>query len=355
MKKLKLLLCVMLFLTLAACGGGQEEIPPPEEEEVQEFLPPETEKLPEEEMSEQPQEKEDPPAPSGEEQPPADGGSSGKVKIPEPHKTYYFRINYGTCTVNVYTKDETGNFTVPHKVMVCSTGYATPKSGVFRIGNVWEWLRLKDHVYGHYVVQITGNILFHSVPYLRWGDPGSLEYWEFDKLGVKASQGCIRLQIADAIWVYEHARDIAGVEFYKDTEDPGPLGKPTAPKISDNVLCRDWDPTDPDPENPWHAYVSGELPVEGEMTEPEAEIPVTPEEGASEGAQPDTEESGEAQAQPGEEPGGEPGDTPPEEGALDEGGPAENSPEEDAAGDGTAADRVHQEEQGGHREDTSAA
>ena len=40
------------------------------------------------------------------------------------------------------------------------------------------------------------------------------------------------------------------MEFYADA-DPGPLGKPTAEKISDYEEYRDWDPTDPDENNPW--------------------------------------------------------------------------------------------------------
>lgn len=337
MRKLKLLLlCTVLLLTLAACGGETEQSDIPEEEEVQESLPPveETpeEELPAEEIPEKKPEQEESPA---EEKPAANSGDSGRGKIPEPKKTYFFRINLATCTVNIYTKDEIGEFTVPYRVMLCSTGRSTPKSGIYRIGNIWEWLRLKDNVYGHYVVQITGNILFHSVPYLRWGDPGSLEYWEFDKLGEPASLGCIRLQVSDAIWVYHNGRDIAGVEFYSD-DDPGPFGKPTAPKISDNVLCRDWDPTDPDPANPWHSYVPEEQPEEGAVSNPDGETAETPEGGTApegttpEGTTPDT--------------GGTPEDgtvTEPETDGTEpapenpEGDPAEETPSEEAPPEGT--------------------
>ena len=40
------------------------------------------------------------------------------------------------------------------------------------------------------------------------------------------------------------------VEFY-GSSDPGPLGKPESQKISSNYNLRGWDPTDPDPNNPW--------------------------------------------------------------------------------------------------------
>ncbi len=167
--------------------------------------------------------------------------------------SYYIKVNYGANVVTIYTTDTDGNYTVPIKAMVCSTGTATPRSGTYRIQSRWEWLGLIGRVYGHYSTQITGNILFHSVPYLEKYNPASLEYWEYDKLGTSASAGCVRLTIADARWIYNNIPRGTPVEFYSSA-DPGPLGKPSAQKISGNEACRNWDPTDSDPNNPWHAY-----------------------------------------------------------------------------------------------------
>ena len=86
--------------------------------------------------------------------------------------------------------------------MVCSTGDDTPRSGVFKPGWRLEWQNLFYGVFGQYVTQITGNILFHSVPYQVKYDKNSLEYWEFDKLGTAASAGCVRLQVIDATCVF---------------------------------------------------------------------------------------------------------------------------------------------------------
>ena len=76
-------------------------------------------------------------------------------------KKYYIKVNYGAQVVNIYTKDENGDYTVPVKAMVCSTGTHTPTSGTYTIGYRWEWLRMIGDVFGHYVTQINGNILFH--------------------------------------------------------------------------------------------------------------------------------------------------------------------------------------------------
>lgn len=167
---------------------------------------------------------------------------------------YYIKVNYGAQVVTVYKKDSNGNYTTPVKAMVCSTGSATPKSGVYSIPGRWAWGALFGNVYGQYCVKITGNILFHSVPYLRGGDHASLEYWEYDKLGTAASAGCIRLKVEDAKWIFNNCVNGTKVEFYSSS-NPGPLGKPSAKKISSYPdYLRNWDPTDPNSNNPWKTY-----------------------------------------------------------------------------------------------------
>ena len=166
---------------------------------------------------------------------------------------YYIKVNYTQNVVTIYGKDSEGNYTKPVKAMVCSTGTATPKSGTYSITNKYTWRALYGGVYGQYSCRIVGSILFHSVPYTKNGDKSSLEYWEYDKLGTTASAGCIRLTVEDAKWIYDNCASGTKVEFYSDS-NPGPLGKPTAQKISSYEEVRGWDPTDPDKANPWKNY-----------------------------------------------------------------------------------------------------
>lgn len=174
----------------------------------------------------------------------------------DSNTTYYIKVNNSANVVTIYTKDANGEYTVPAKVMVCSTGIATPKSGKYKTpGGKGRWGTLFGHtpgtyVYGQYTTKIVGNILFHSVPYLRKNDPASLEYLKYDKLGTSASAGCVRLTVQDAQWIFNNISAGTVVEFYSDS-NPGPLGKPGAAKISGNVECRNWDPTDSNPSNPW--------------------------------------------------------------------------------------------------------
>ena len=165
---------------------------------------------------------------------------------------YYIKVNCKSQTVNVYEKDENNKYSKPVKVMLCSTGVETPKTGVYKITSFkQEWLGLQGNVYGQYCTQIVGNILFHSVPYIEKNNPSSLEYWEYDKLGEEASLGCIRLTVESAKWIFDNCETGTQVEFYS-SEDPGPLGKPETQKISDySEELKNWDPTDEKQENPW--------------------------------------------------------------------------------------------------------
>lgn len=171
---------------------------------------------------------------------------------------YYIKVNNQANVVTIYTKDGDGNYTIPYKSMICSIGTATPAAGnIYTIpGGKWDrwtWGQMVGGVWAQYYTRIERSILFHSVPYTS-KDKGSLEYWEYDKLGTKASAGCIRLTVQDAKWIYENCKPGTKVEFYADS-NPGPLGKPSAQKISEDEAVRGWDPTDPDANNPWINYV----------------------------------------------------------------------------------------------------
>lgn len=172
------------------------------------------------------------------------------TKYPTGKTKYYIKVNYGANAVTIYKKDENGYYSIPVKAMVCSCGTATPKSGVYKTSKGYEWGTLEGGTFGRYSTRIIGGILFHSVPYTSESED-SLEYWEYDKLGTTASLGCVRLSVADTKWIFDNCEVGTQVEFYTSS-DPGPLGKPTAKKISDNVECRNWDPTDTSSNSPWN-------------------------------------------------------------------------------------------------------
>lgn len=163
---------------------------------------------------------------------------------------YYIKINRALNNVTIYAMDTNGEYSIPFKAMVCSTGTATPL-GIYQTDINYRWRLLFGGVYGQYATRIVGDILFHSVPYFSQ-NLNDLEYEEYNKLGTAASMGCVRLAVIDAKWIYDNCPLGTTVEFYDDYEDVGPLGKPIPITIDVNSPNRGWDPTDPDPNNPWH-------------------------------------------------------------------------------------------------------
>lgn len=175
----------------------------------------------------------------------------------KPGFPYLIAVNRAASTVTVYTLDEEKRYTVPYMAMVCSGGSDTPQ-GFFATPVDYPWRLLSGNVYGQYSTRIWDSYLFHSVPYYSQ-HKDDLEYDEYNKLGTLASLGCIRLAVADVKWIYDNCDLGTRVIIYDDENDPGPMGKPgtiyTDP--ADETL-RGWDPTDPDPANPWDdKYLSG--------------------------------------------------------------------------------------------------
>ena len=162
---------------------------------------------------------------------------------------YFIKVNRSQNCVTVYTYDKNGEYTVPVRAMICSTGVnkATVLGDDFYIYYKQEWNPLFNDVYGHYVSGFYGDYLFHSVPY-EDASADTLETEEFNKLGDEGSLGCVRMETADVKWIYDNCPENTPVTVYDD-DNPGPLGKPEAIKITDHTC--DWDPTDDDPQNPY--------------------------------------------------------------------------------------------------------
>lgn len=193
------------------------------------------------------------PEPTEESVPSQRGSEMVEETEQEEEFPYYIKINRQQNVITVYEKDENGEYTEPVRAILCSTGLynATPK-GVFHLSNKYIWRELNGGVYGQYASRITGGVLFHSVPYASKNK--STLYWDkYNKLGQQASMGCVRLTVEDAKWIYDNCPSGTAVEVY-DSDDPGPLGKPETMKLDKDNANRGWDPTDPDENNPWHAW-----------------------------------------------------------------------------------------------------
>lgn len=168
--------------------------------------------------------------------------------INQGRNLYYLKVNRSQNCVTAYTYDENGEYTIPVRAMISSCGLNNGTiTGDFSIYFRNEWHALYGDVYGHYVSGISGDYLFHSVPYY-YPQSDMLELEEFNKLGVDASLGCVRMETADVKWIYENCPPGTGVTIYDD-DNPGPLGKPASIKITD--FQNGWDPTDDSDSNPY--------------------------------------------------------------------------------------------------------
>lgn len=169
---------------------------------------------------------------------------------------YCIKVNKTRNVVTVYRVGDDGLYSKPVKAMVCSVGETgNTLDGIYNLGDRSEWLPLEGNVYGQYAINITGSILFHSVPYFTQSK-SDLEVEEYNKLGSSVSAGCVRLSVIDAKWIYDNCSENTYVEIFESEYD-GPLGKPVAAVISSGSLVGNWDPTDPDRDNPY----MGNVPV----------------------------------------------------------------------------------------------
>ena len=162
-------------------------------------------------------------------------------------RPYYIEVVKNQNVVIVYGKDQEGAYSVPVKVFVCSTGRTTP-IGTYSLGWKNPWRSLFGGVYGQYAMHITGNYLFHSVPYYR-PQKNMLETQEYNKLGTTCSMGCVRLAVEDVKWIYDFCP--SGTKVRICNADTLAVEKPVPMYIDPESPNAGWDPTDPDEANPW--------------------------------------------------------------------------------------------------------
>lgn len=126
------------------------------------------------------------------------------VPTPVP---YAVTVDVRNQVTTVYGRDENGEYTIPVKRMICSTGLkATPSDvGEWTLnGRTARWCYFsKWGSHAQYWTRINQNIAFHSVIYNQV-DYNAMSVKSYKKLGQRASHGCIRLLVNDARWIYDN-------------------------------------------------------------------------------------------------------------------------------------------------------
>ena len=160
---------------------------------------------------------------------------------------YALQVDRKNGVITIYTSD----WKTPVKSVRTSVGAASTPTplGDYHIYRAGRWQLLMGPSYGQYASHVSGagqgGIFIHSVACTA---PSSyaLPANEFNKLGNPASHGCIRTNVADALWIYNNcngaAISIVDKAVVANDALKGPLGKPKKITIPNS---QKYDPTDP--------------------------------------------------------------------------------------------------------------
>ena len=128
---------------------------------------------------------------------------------PEPTPVpFAITVDVTNQVTTVYGRDENGEYKIPVRRMLCSTGTKANPS------DVGDWVLNGRHAkwcvfpkwgnsYARYWTRINASIAFHSVIYTAVS-LDAMKTSSYKALGSRASHGCIRLTVEDAKWVYEN-------------------------------------------------------------------------------------------------------------------------------------------------------
>lgn len=129
---------------------------------------------------------------------------------PAEQNRYYIDVNISEQKVRIFENDNL------IKEWVISTGQndSTPL-GRFKIQNRGEWFFSEKYQQGAMwwvSFQDWGVYLFHSIP---MDEEQNIIAEEAKKLGYPASHGCVRLEVENARWIYEHIPQATDVYIHK--------------------------------------------------------------------------------------------------------------------------------------------
>ena len=165
---------------------------------------------------------------------------------------FLIRVNKVLNRTMIYGLNKSGDYTIPYKLLLCSTGLYDGNTpvGSYTISDKYEWRNMIDGSYAQYAIRIYDHIMLHSVPYYKM-DNSTLEVDEFNKLGERASLGCVRYNVKDIKWIYDNCPVGTVVEVYADENEEYPLVEPEKYTATSEGKYAGWDPTDPNPNNPY--------------------------------------------------------------------------------------------------------
>ncbi len=160
---------------------------------------------------------------------------------------YYIEIDKSKQVVSIYTIGSEGYYDLLVTQFICSTGRSDKiVDGMYVIQEQYRWRQMENDSYAQYASRISGPYLMHSLCY-RSQSPSKLRQSYYSRLGRNVSSGCVRLLAGDAYWIYTNCP--VGTPIHVITS--GEKDEELLQKLQPPPLKGSWDPTDPDPKNPY--------------------------------------------------------------------------------------------------------
>lgn len=152
---------------------------------------------------------------------------------------YEVQVNRIQNCITVYGLDDQGEYKIPVRAMICSTGGEETPLGTFQLGGTSRWQMNADGRFCQYATRIVDDIAFCTAPYMALNNH-ALDVEQFNHMGEAVSGSSIQMETADAKWIAENCPEGTKVEIYEN-EEAGPLGKPKVRVLGEDETK---DPTD---------------------------------------------------------------------------------------------------------------
>jgi hypothetical protein len=165
---------------------------------------------------------------------------------------YFIEIDKGAQICTIFTTDKDGYYKKVVRYIPISSGVDDNKlpDGYYKSKETkHEWqnmFTLGEPIYCQYTTRITGNFLFHSPPY-RAPRPSALNVGGYNRLGTRASGGCVRMSVENAKWIFDKINPGTTIHVVKGPERPELLASILPVKLDASAK---YDPSDPDEKNP---------------------------------------------------------------------------------------------------------
>ena len=157
---------------------------------------------------------------------------------------YYILVDKSSFAMSVFTYDENGQYTVLLHTFPCAIGQTdrmTPP-GVWEISSKGPWKLWTTGWYSPYYskfVSGSAELYIHGAVYAK-ADFSTLSPTSYEKIGTKATSGCLRTTVEGAEWIYYNCPAGTIIEIVESSDLVVYPGKPAVDPDYPN-----WDPTDP--------------------------------------------------------------------------------------------------------------